>query len=140
MKGSILQKADIYGQAVVWVMSWVPFVYFFKDAFKRDDFYMLMLIHGLGLMIIGVWQLVSCLLNLLQSNDADSRFFRTNLLVGIVLGVAFFIMASSGMLKIPLSNRKAYMLYVLAIYFLTIDVLAIRYWRKIYRYYQKEQI
>lgn len=140
MKGSTLQKADIYGQAVVWIISWIPFVYFFKEAFKRDDFYMLMLIHGLGLMIIGVWQLVSCLLNLLLSNDADSRFFRTNLLVGIILGVAFFIMASSGMLKIPLSNRKAYMLYVLAIYFLTIDVLAIRYWRKIYRYYQKEQV
>ena len=140
MKGSILQKADLYGQAVVWIMSWIPFVYFFPEAFKKSDFYMLVLVHGLGLMIIGIWQMVSCLLNLLQANETDSRFFRTNLLAGIILGVAFFIMASFGMLKIPLDNRKAYMVYVLAFYFLTIDVLAIRYWRKIYRYYQKEQV
>ena len=140
MKGSILQKADIYGQAVVWVMSWVPFIYFFPQAFKKSDFYILILIHGLGLMIIGIWQLVSCLLNLLQANDADSRFFRTNLLIGIILGVGFFIMTSFGMLKIPSDNIKAYMVYILAIYFLTIDALAIRYWRKIYRYYQKEQV
>lgn len=140
MQGSILQKADLYGQAVVWIMSWVPFVYFFSDAWKKSDFYMLILIHGLGLMIIGIWQMVSCLLNLLQANDVDSRFFRTNLLMGIILGVAFFIIASMGMLKIPLDNKKAYMVYVLGAYFLAIDVLAIRYWRKIYRYYQKEQV
>ena len=140
MQGSILQKADIFGQAAVWIMSWVPFVYFFPEALKKSDFYMLILVHELGLMIIGIWQLVSCLLNLLQANDTDSRFFRTNLLIGIILGVFFFIMASFGMLKIPLDNRKAYMVYVLAIYFITIDVLAIRYWRKIYRYYQKEQV
>jgi hypothetical protein len=140
MKGSILQKADLYGQAVVWIMSWVPFIYFFPEAFKKNDFYMLILIHGLGLMIIGIWQMVSCLLNLLQTNDVDSRFFRTNLLAGIILGVAFFIMSSFGMLKIPLDSKKAYMVYVLSIYFITIDVLAIRYWRKIYRHYQKEQV
>lgn len=140
MKGSILQKADLYGQAVVWIMSWVPFIYFFPEAFKKSDFYMLILVHGLGLMIIGIWQMVSCLLNLLQANDVDSRFFRTNLLAGIILGVAFFIMSSFGMLKIPLDSKKAYMVYVLSIYFITIDVLAIRYWRKIYRHYQKEQV
>lgn len=140
MKGLILHQADFYGQAVVWIMSWVPFIYFFAEAFKKSDFYMLILVHGLGLMIIGIWQMVSCLLNLLQANDTDSRFFRTNLLAGIILGIAFFIMASFGMLKIPLDTKKAYMVYVLAIYFLTIDVLAIRYWRKIYRYYQKEQV
>jgi len=140
MQGSILHKADLYGQAVVWIMSWVPFIYFFSEAWKKSDFYMLILVHGLGLMIIGIWQLVSCLLNLLQANDVDSRFFRTNLLIGIILGVAFFIIASMGMLKIPLDNKKAYMVYVLGAYFLTIDVLAIRYWRKIYRYYQKEQV
>lgn len=140
MKGSILQKTDLYGQAVVWIMSWVPFIYFFPEAFKKNDFYMLILIHGLGLMIIGIWQMVSCLLNLLQANDVDSRFFRTNLLAGIILGVAFFIMSSFGMLKIPLDSKKAYMVYVLSIYFITIDVLAIRYWRKIYRHYQKEQV
>lgn len=137
MKGSILQKADIYGQAVVWVASWIPFFYFIREAVKKDDFFMLILIHGLGLMIIGIWQLVSCLLNLLQANDVDSRFFRTNLLIGIILGVAFFLMASFGMLKIPLDNSKVYMVYVLGAYFLIIDVLAIRYWRKIYHHYQK---
>lgn len=140
MKGSILRQADFYGQAVVWIMSWVPFIYFFAEAVKKSDFYMLILVHGLGLMIIGIWQMVSCLLNLLQANDTDSRFFRTNLLAGIILGIAFFIMVSFGMLKIPLDTKKAYIVYVLAIYFLTIDVLAIRYWRKIYRYYQKEQV
>jgi uncharacterized membrane-anchored protein len=140
MQGLILHKADLYGQAVVWIMSWVPFIYYFPEALKKNDFYLLILVHGLGLMIIGIWQLVSCLLNLLQANDADSRFFRTNLLIGIILGVAFFIIASMGMLKIPLNEKKGYMVYVLAMYFLAIDVLAIRYWRKIYRYYQREQV
>lgn len=138
MKGSILHKADLYGQAVVWIASWLPFIYFFPEAFKKSDFYMLILIHGLGLMIIGIWQLVSCLMNLLQADHANSRFFRTNLLAGIILGILFFLMASFGMLKIPLANGKAYMVYVLGAYFVTIDVLAIRYWRKIYKYYQKD--
>jgi hypothetical protein len=35
MQGSILQKADIFGQAAVWIMSWVPFVYFFPEALKK---------------------------------------------------------------------------------------------------------
>lgn len=136
MQHKILYKADLYGQAVVWMASWIPFIYFFREALKKNDFYMLILIHGLGLMIIGIWQMVSCLLNLLQSNEPDTFFFKSNLLTGIVLGVAFFLMASFGMLKIPLDNNKVHMVYVLGGYFLTIDVLAIRYWRKIYQYYQ----
>lgn len=140
MQGSILQKADIFGQAAVWIISWVPFVYFFPEALKKSDFYMLILVHGLGLMIIGIWQMVSCLLNLLQANQTDGRFFKMNLLLGIILGIAFFLMAASGMWKIPFDNQKMYAVYVMAIYFLIIDVLVIRYWRKIYRYYQKEQV
>lgn len=141
MKGSILQKADLYGQAVVWVMSIVPFIYYFPEAWKKSDFNMLILIHGLGLLIIGIWQLVSCLLNLLQANDSDSRFFRNNLLIGIILGVGFFVMASMGTLDVSMGKKKAYITYVvLGLYFLVIDVLAIRYWRKIFQHYQKEQV
>lgn len=135
MKRSILYQADVFGQLLVWILSLLPFIFFVKDLSKQADFYLLLLVHGLGLMIIGVWQLTSSLLNWLQAEGQQAAFFRQNLVIGIVLGLGFFIWVSVGSFRLSVKPGKEYTMYLCLGYFVLIDILCIRYWRYIYRYY-----
>jgi hypothetical protein len=137
MKKSIWSNADMYGQMLVWLLSVVPFIFFFSSLFKANDFYMLLLVHGLGLLIIGVWQMVSTLINLLLAADEFKGFFRKNILIGTVLAVLFFCWVYSGNFKIPLPATKTYYNYILGLYFLLVDITAIRYWKYIGHYYKQ---
>lgn len=136
MTRSIWQKADLYGQLVVWIISVIPFIYFLPDAIKTSDYYVLFLVHGLGLMIIGLWQTTSAMINLLKAQTNMSVFFRNNLLVGLVLATAFVIWSYMGNVKVPLPPARAYASYYTCSYFLVIDFFSIRYWLFIRRYYR----
>jgi len=137
MKRSIWNDADIYGQMAVWLLSILPFIFFFPSLFKANEFYMLLLIHGLVLLIIGVWQMVSALVNLLLAEKVYKQFFRKNILIGAILALVFVFWVYSGNFKIPLPVTKTYYNYVLGIYFLLVDIAAIRYWKHIQHYYKQ---
>jgi len=137
MKKSIWSNADVYGQIAVWLLSVIPFIYFFPEALRKNDFYMLILVHGLGLLIIGVWQMVSTLLNLLLATEEHKGFFRKNIWVGLVLGLVFFFWAHYGYFKVPLPPAEYRNGYFIGAYFLMVDIAAIRYWRYINRYYKQ---
>jgi len=137
MKRSIWYDADIYGQMTAWLLSILPFIFFFSSLFKANDFYMLLLVHGLGLLIIGVWQMVSALVNLSLADKAYKQFFLKNIVIGAILTLVFACWVYSGNFKIPLPVTKTYYNYVLGIYFLLVDIAAIRYWKYIGHYYKQ---
>lgn len=137
MKKSIWREADRYGQVVVWVLSVIPMVYAFSSLFVASELYILLLVHGLGLLILGVWQMVSSLVNLLYTDLKGQKFFRNNVFIGIGLGALFFYWIYTDHLKIPLPMTKEYYNYVVSGYFLLIDIAAIRYWLYIRKYYKQ---
>jgi hypothetical protein len=137
MKKSIWCNADIYGQLAVWILSVLPFIFFIQEAFKKNDFYMLLLVHGLGLLIIGIWQMVSTLVNLLFAVEQNKMFFRRNLWVGLILGAVFFVWAYTDNTEFVLPPAKYPQAYLMAVYFLIIDITAFRYWRHINLYYKQ---
>lgn len=137
MKKSVWANADIHGQLGVWLLSMLPFIFFFTSLFKSNEFYTLMLVHALGLLIIGLWQVVSTLVNLVIAEKDNKKFFSHNLLIALVLGGMFFVWVYSGNFKIPLPATKTYYNYVLGMYFLVVNVAAIRYWKYIGRYYKQ---
>lgn len=137
MKKTIWNDADVYGQMAVWLLSVLPFIFFFSSIFKANEFYTLLLVHGMGLLIIGVWQMVSALVNLLLANKADKQFFWKNILTGVILALAFVCWVYSGNFKIPLPASKTYYNYILGVYFLLVDIAAIRYWKHIRHYYKQ---
>lgn len=139
MKRSVWAGADIYGQLVVWILSVLPFVFFFSAVLKTSDFYLLLLVHGLGLLIVGIWQMASTLVNFFLSTGKHKAFFLKNGLMGVLLGLVFFCWVYSGNFKIPLPPGKIYYNYVLGIYFLCVDIAAIRYWKYIRNYYKQTQ-
>lgn len=138
MKKSIWANADVYGQLGVWLLSILPFIFFFVSLFKSNEFYTLLLLHALGLLIVGLWQAVSAMINLLIADKDDKKFFTLNLLIALVLGGMFFAWVYSGNFKIPLPATKTYYNYVLGIYFLVVNIAAIRYWKYIGRYYKQK--
>ncbi|TDO28660.1 hypothetical protein [Sediminibacterium goheungense] len=138
MKKSIWANADVYGQLGVWLLSILPFIFFFVSLFKSNEFYTLLLLHALGLLIVGLWQVVSTMINLLIAEKDDKKFFTLNLLIALVLGSMFFAWVYSGNFKIPLPATKIYYNYVLGIYFLVVNIAAIRYWKYIGRYYKQK--
>lgn len=138
MKKSIWANADVYGQLGVWLLSILPFIFFFVSLFKSNEFYTLLLLHALGLLIVGLWQAVSAMINLLIAEKDDKKFFTLNLLIALVLGSMFFAWVYSGNFKIPLPATKTYYNYVLGIYFLVVNIAAIRYWKYIGRYYKQK--
>lgn len=139
MKKSIWANADIYGQLGVWLLSVLPFIFFFISLFKSNEFYTLMLVHALGLLIVGLWQIVSTLANLFIAETENKKFFRRNLLIALVLGIIFFAWVYTDNFKIPLPATKIYYNYVLGSYFLMVNIAAIRYWKYIGRYYKQKK-
>ncbi len=137
MKTSIWREADRYGQVVVWVLSLIPMVYAFPSLFVASELYIILLVHGLGLLILGVWQMISSLINLLYSDEKGQKFFRTNVFIGIGLGILFFFWAYTDHFKVPLPLTKEYYNYIVSGYFLVIDIAAIRYWLYISKYYKQ---
>jgi len=137
MKKSIWQDADIYGQVLVWALSVFPFIYAFSSLFVASELYIVLLVHGLGLLILGVWQMVSSLVNLLYAEQKEQKFFRNNVFTGLGLGLLFFFWAYTDHFKVPLPLTKEYYNYVLSGYFLVIDIAAIRYWLYIRKYYKQ---
>ncbi|MFN3667138.1 MAG: hypothetical protein ACK4S0_13310, partial [Sediminibacterium sp.] len=102
MKKSIWQDADIYGQVLVWALSVFPFIYAFSSLFVASELYIVLLVHGLGLLILGVWQMVSSLVNLLYAEQKGQKFFRNNVFTGLGLGLLFFFWAYTDHFKVPL--------------------------------------
>ncbi len=74
MKKSVWANADVYGQLGVWLLSILPFIFFFTSLFKSHELYTLLLVHALGLLIIGLWQVVSALVNLFMADKGDKNF------------------------------------------------------------------
>ncbi len=138
MKKSVWANADVYGQLGVWLLSILPFIFFFTSLFKSHELYTLLLVHALGLLIIGLWQVVSALVNLFMADKGDKKFFSRNLLIAGVLGGMFFVWVYSGNFKIPLPATKTYYNYVLGSYFLLVNIATIRYWKYIGRYYKQK--
>ncbi len=139
MKKSIWANADIYGQLGVWLLSVLPFIFFFTCLFNSNEFYTRMLVHALGLLIVGLWQIVSTLANLFIAETENKKFFRRNLLIALVLGIIFFAWVYTGNFKMPLPATKTYYNYVLGSYFLMVNIAAIRYWKYIGRYYKQKK-
>ena len=137
MRKSIWCNADKYGQLAVWIFSVLPFLYFFREASKKGDFYMLLLIHGFGLMVIGLWQVISTMINFLYANTEHKPFFGKNIWVGLVLVLVFFVWVYSGNFSIQLPASQYHNIYFVAGYFLMVDIAVFRYWRYIHRYYKQ---
>lgn len=138
MKKSVWALADRYGQLGVWLLSILPFILFFASLFKSNEFYSLLLVHALGLLVLGLWQVVSTLVNLFIAKKEDKKFFSRNLMIALILGVLFFAWVYAGNFKIPLPATKTYDNYLLGMYFLVVNMAAIRYWKYTGHYYKQK--
>jgi hypothetical protein len=134
----INRKIDLYGQAVTMLISLWPYLFFIWDGHLsgRQDWVIASLYHGLVLLVLGCWQLISSIVNALLMKEKNKNFFIQNALLGMVLGLAFLVFLWDGLDRAGLRPAQQWGDWLVVAYFLLIDVLSVRYWihlRKTYK-------
>lgn len=127
---TVKQKFDLYGQLILMLLSLTPFLLLLDNAANYKDAIFFYFYHALFLIVLGIWQVLSCIVNYKQTkNDKAKRFLKNNLLIALAYLIIFATLLEFDML--------GKMLDISVIGFLLIaDGLIIRYWFYLKKLYQ----
>lgn len=124
------QKIDLYGQLTFMLLSLTPFLLIFSKGVNYKDVVFFYLYHALFLIVLGVWQVVSTVINYrTTTNEHVKKFLKNNLLIAFVYLLMFTALLEFNVLG---KIMDAYLIGILLI----ADVLVIRYWLRLKNIYQ----
>lgn len=124
------QKTDLYGQLTFMVLSLTPFLLIFSRGVNYKDVVFFYFYHALFLIVLGVWQVLSTVVN--YRTNADERvkkFLKNNLLIAFVYLLIFTALLEFDVLGKMLDTSLIGILLIA-------DALVIRYWFRLKKIYQ----
>lgn len=124
------QKIDLYGQLTFMLLSLTPFLLIFSNGVNYKDVVFFYFYHALFLIVLGIWQVLSTVINYRTTIDESAKkFLKNNLLIAFVYLLIFTALLEFDVLGKMLDTSLIAILCIA-------DILVIRYWFRLKKMYQ----
>lgn len=121
-KIDFMKKFDLYGQLVLIVLSYLVLINIYSDDWLAPILY-----HGIFLILIAIWQIISTIKNIAAYDSTiNTDFFKTNIQIAVIYFTVYFY----SLFTFGLSAWFVVPSFLLA------HILIIRYWRGLKKHYQ----
>lgn len=127
---------DLYGQLLVWIASLLP-LWYMAPALQYEYWAVPLLMHAVGLMVLGIWQATGCVAHKVHHGATASPIFAKHLLkwgvVVVLVLIALMMDKLNSLPNLSRGTRKGILVGCLVL----VNLLCIQYWihlRKYYRY------
>lgn len=130
----IWKRIDLYGQLIIWLASWIP-LWYMAPALQNEYWAVPLLLHMVGLMVLGIWQATGCVANKVHHGAEAHPLFGKHLLMwGMVVALALMALWMDRMRSLPEMSRDTRKGILIGCMVL-INLLCIQYWVRLKKYY-----
>ncbi len=131
----IWRKLDLWGQLLVWFLSLVP-LYLLTNDRAGNGWGIVLLLHGLVLLVLGIWQATSSVTNLIRNNKGQGAIFRKNLWIAAGMILLFLLLMAVPATRGVMRSSAVLGRWLLFGYFLLVNLCCFRYWIVLKKFYR----